>query len=140
MIHFELTTVDSWERTVLVGCGFIEIPRQIGLHKVSAKTWKPIGGLQSRVSEFFIGGSTKVKHLQKISQSQVVTDTGELGPNNRSLYHTESTGEVFFRFNVAYQSRCILTYAGRAKQTNESKQRTSCGARLHSSLRKRHLG
>jgi hypothetical protein len=63
VIHFELTTLDSWDRTVLVGCGFIEVPRQPGTHKVSARTWKPIGGLHSRVSEFFIGGSTKVKHI-----------------------------------------------------------------------------
>jgi hypothetical protein len=90
IIHFELSS--SWERAVLVGCGFIEIPRQPGTHLVSTKTWKPIGGLHSRVSEFFIGGSTKVKHLNKISQTQTMTDIGQPGPNNRILYHTESTG------------------------------------------------
>jgi hypothetical protein len=88
-----------------MGCGFVEVPRQMGTHDILCKTWRPFGGLYSRMSEFFIGGSTKVKNLSQLSKTQTVTDMGQPGPNNRVLYHTESTGELKFRFNIAMQSR-----------------------------------
>lgn len=48
----------------MVGCGYVQIPIIPGTYETTVGTWKPLAGLNSKVSEFFLGGSSKVKNIQ----------------------------------------------------------------------------
>jgi Meckel syndrome type 1 protein len=73
---------DSWDRHVLEGYGFADLPSRpgnlflpylelilswIGTHDLSITTWRPFGDRVTRLKSFFIGGSTELEDIEFIN-------------------------------------------------------------------------
>jgi hypothetical protein len=56
------------------GCGFTKIPSTPGLHMLEVETWKPTVDLQTRISEFYLGGLIKPKNIEEISKSEKLNE------------------------------------------------------------------
>ena len=79
----------------------IEVPHAPGFHEISVRTFKPNDDLYTKVFQFFLGGSIKVKEFQSLSNTLFKNNLDVDSVLNRYSQHTESSGSIKIRFNVA---------------------------------------
>ncbi|CAD8155668.1 unnamed protein product [Paramecium octaurelia] len=105
----QVSSMDSWERNYIQGYGFIEIPHTPGFHELTMKTYRPNDDLYTRVYEFFLGGGTKVKDLDSISNAFYFDKQNQPKVLNRFPIDTESSGDIKIRVNVSIQRESYQT-------------------------------
>lgn len=74
---------DLYGKCNLWGYGFLNVPTQQGFHKLTCRTWRPVGNLSDQIITFFSGEGLQLTNKETI-----------LSSNERYKIQTEPEGEV----------------------------------------------
>ena len=91
IIYFQVFGHGALGTQTLIGYGYTQLPSASGFIDVSVSTWKPIGDTYSRMSELYLGTSTRVRHHNFIHHSQNSRIINKFG------VATETSGRIRFR-------------------------------------------
>ena len=58
---FEVYSVGLFGRYSLEGYGYLGLPNKAGCHVAEVRTWRPVGGLQSKLADHFLGNSMRLR-------------------------------------------------------------------------------
>lgn len=88
-IHIQVFHLDWVGRVHLYGYGYLTIPTSPGQHEIDCFTWRPIGSLKDRITQYFLGGSPQLKYPDLVFSS-----------SERYKLKTETMGTVRFQLGV----------------------------------------
>lgn len=80
-------------RVQLFGYGYLNIPTSPGVHELDCHTWRPIGSLKDRITQYFLGGTPQLKYPDLICSSL-----------ERYKLKTETMGIVKFELGVIFRN------------------------------------
>ncbi|XP_014253483.1 B9 domain-containing protein 2 [Cimex lectularius] len=101
-IYLQIFHYDEFGRSEVCGYGYSFIPTTPGCHSISCPTWKPLGKLYDKFSEFFIGGGPQLRNPDIIFNGL-----------DRFRLSTEPMGIVDLEFNLIqknFQKYGVETY------------------------------
>lgn len=111
-IVFQVYSVGMFGRVSLQGYGYSHLPTAAGSIDVVVKTWKPLGGIQSQMTDFFLGSSVRLSDPNFVDISldtkyQTRSVGSGINPKarhttvlNRFGVRSETSGEIRFRCHV----------------------------------------
>ncbi|KAJ3225800.1 Pleiotropic negative transcriptional regulator [Clydaea vesicula] len=65
-IYFQVYSVDSWDRHVLQGYGFLDLPKSPSSETITVRTWRPNNTPAEELRSYFVGGSKEFNDLSFI--------------------------------------------------------------------------
>ena len=95
----QVMRVESWNRHILHGFSFVDLPEGVGEHAVHAPLWAPLGTVTDQLSGKFCGTLFPLVSPHLVAAADLTSL-----PRNHSALRTESvSGSLHLRLNVAHQ-------------------------------------
>lgn len=92
-LYLQVYHLDWLGRIHLFGYGLLTIPTLPGQHDLDCYTWRPVGTLQEKLVQFFLGGGPQLKNPLMI-----------LSASDRRKINTEAMGVVSFKITVIFRN------------------------------------
>merc|ERR1711871_137690 len=97
--------VGTANRAVLEGYGYTHLKDVPGEYDIEIKCWKPVGDIESKCKEYFVGGALHLKSASFVDVPNKYDDGKMRGKNktiplNRFGMQSEASGTVRFRYNT----------------------------------------
>ncbi len=89
-IFFEVYSMGLFGRYSLEGYGFAELPTTTAAVDVEVKTWRPVGGINSKLFDHFLGNSVRLR-------DKTVLNNNNGRVINKFGVQTESSGTIRFK-------------------------------------------
>jgi Meckel syndrome type 1 protein len=100
--HFEVGSIDTWDRHRMEGYAHWSLPPQPGYYSPSVSTWRPMGkSLLEELRRFFVGGGPQ---LEDITYSGIPADVKGFNVAKYGM-RTKTAGSVQLRVHIVHQSR-----------------------------------
>ncbi len=61
--------MDNMDRNRVEGYGLVEVPHTPGFHQLVVSTFKPEDDVYTKIIQFYLGGTIRVKELKNISNT-----------------------------------------------------------------------
>ncbi|KAI9342532.1 ciliary basal body-associated, B9 protein-domain-containing protein [Obelidium mucronatum] len=104
-IFFEVCSMDSWDRSIVLGYGYVDVPKEPGCYDLNVSTWKPLVSPYSQLKSILVGGSTEL--------DDITYDYIPFGHRGSKLikygFQTESSGSINFKMNLIHQQGQLCT-------------------------------
>ncbi|KAJ3395962.1 Pleiotropic negative transcriptional regulator [Lobulomyces angularis] len=97
-IYFQVYSVDSWDRHVLQGYGFLDLPKSPSSETITVRTWRPNNTPAEELRSYFVGGSKEFNDLSFID----IPREFEKKINKYGLL-TKNLVDIQFRYSCLYQ-------------------------------------
>ncbi|ORY49870.1 hypothetical protein BCR33DRAFT_762970 [Rhizoclosmatium globosum] len=98
-IFFEVCSMDNWDRSLVLGYGYVDIPKEPGCYDLNVTTWKPLVSPTNQLKSILVGGSAE---LDDITYDYI--PFGHRGPKLIKYgFQTESSGTINFKMNLIHQ-------------------------------------
>ncbi|KAJ3071625.1 Pleiotropic negative transcriptional regulator [Podochytrium sp. JEL0797] len=105
-IYFEVCSMDSWDRSIVVGYGYADLPKSPGCYDLKITTWKPLVSPSSQLKSSLVGGSAELDDL-----TYNYIPFGHKGPKLIKYgFQTETSGTINFKMNLIHQQGQMSTH------------------------------
>ena len=94
-IFFQVHSVGWFGRYSLEGYGYIRIPEKTGSYDEEIKTWRPVGNIESKMKDQFLGNSLRLR-----DESFIEIQDKNTKALNKFGIQSESSGTLRFRMNI----------------------------------------
>lgn len=113
----QVFSVGLMDRYSLEGYGYVKLPNKSGPFDVEVKTWRPVGGIQNKLKDHFLGHSMRLRE-----DAFVGVGDASLAAVNKFGMQTEVAGSIRIRCNtiVTTPSLAVVKAVGGGSNVGES--------------------
>ncbi|CAF0729111.1 unnamed protein product [Didymodactylos carnosus] len=105
-IYFQVASQDSWGRHRTEGYTYLDIQNTPGSYNETLLCWRPRGEhIFNELRRFFIGGSHELEDISYVAIPRQFQGEKDNKPLSRFGFRTISTGSLYVRYYVVYQSQ-----------------------------------
>ena len=94
LIYIKLTSYDFWGVRRIVGYGSFQLPNETGKHTLVVNCWRPLKSLESRLRQWFLGGTDEIITNQALGYNSDCKKVSRIGLT------TMNAGCLEIKFNI----------------------------------------